>query len=82
MIYYSAKHIMIILIRLYQKTLSFDHGILSVFYPHGFCRYKPTCSEYAIDAIEKHGIFKGGSMAAWRVLRCNPWSHGGCDPVE
>lgn len=80
--YLFIRQLVIFLIKTYQKTLSFDHGLLSVFYPHGFCRYKPTCSEYAIAAIEKYGIIKGGLMAFWRVLRCNPWSHGGWDPVK
>lgn len=70
------------LIRLYQKTLSFDHGVFKYLYPHGFCRFKPTCSEYAYEAVERFGIIKGGLKALWRVLRCNPFSKGGYDPVE
>jgi putative membrane protein insertion efficiency factor len=46
------------------------------------CRYVPTCSEYAIEAVERFGIFSGGAMAIWRVLRCNPFVNGGVDPVE
>jgi putative membrane protein insertion efficiency factor len=46
------------------------------------CRFYPSCSEYAIEAIHKHGIFAGGVKSAWRVLRCNPFSKGGYDPVE
>lgn len=45
------------------------------------CRYEPTCSAYAVEAIERYGAFRGGLMAAWRLLRCNPFSHGGFDPV-
>ena len=45
------------------------------------CRYSPTCSRYALTAIERYGALKGGGMAAWRVLRCNPFSKGGYDPV-
>jgi len=45
------------------------------------CRYYPSCSNYAIEAIEKYGLIKGGGLAAWRLLRCNPWSRGGYDPV-
>ena len=45
------------------------------------CRYFPTCSTYAVTAIERYGAVKGGGMAAWRVLRCNPFSKGGYDPV-
>ncbi len=70
------------MIRIYQKTLSFDHGMGRFFYPHGFCRFTPTCSEYGYQAVEKHGIVKGGFMALWRVMRCNPWSKGGHDPVK
>jgi putative membrane protein insertion efficiency factor len=46
------------------------------------CPYIPTCSEYAIEAIEKHGVIKGILMGTWRILRCNPFSHGGYDPVK
>ena len=45
------------------------------------CKYEPTCSAYAIDAIRELGVVRGSIVAAWRVLRCNPWSHGGWDPV-
>ena len=46
------------------------------------CKYEPSCSGYAVQAIERYGILRGLVLAAWRVLRCNPWSHGGHDPVE
>ena len=45
------------------------------------CPYIPTCSEYGLEAIEKYGALKGGLMALWIILRCNPFSHGGYDPV-
>ncbi|HDR28168.1 membrane protein insertion efficiency factor YidD [Rhodovulum sp.] len=45
------------------------------------CRFQPTCSAYALEALEKHGAIKGGAMAAWRILRCNPWGGCGYDPV-
>jgi putative membrane protein insertion efficiency factor len=45
------------------------------------CRYVPTCSEYAVEAVERFGIVRGGTMTLWRVLRCNPFVHGGVDPV-
>lgn len=46
------------------------------------CKYYPTCSEYAVQAIRTYGIARGLVLAVWRLLRCNPWSHGGVDPVE
>jgi uncharacterized protein len=46
------------------------------------CRYAPTCSRYAIEAIREYGILKGLVLAGWRLLRCNPFSHGGYDPVH
>jgi putative membrane protein insertion efficiency factor len=46
------------------------------------CKYEPTCSRYAVDAIRKYGILRGLVLAGWRLLRCNPWSYGGYDPVE
>jgi uncharacterized protein len=45
------------------------------------CRFHPSCSEYAIDALRTYGALRGGALAAWRVLRCNPWNEGGYDPV-
>lgn len=79
---YYPRYIVIVLLRLYQKTLSFDYGIFKALFPYGYCRFKPTCSDYAIRAIEKYGIIKGGVKAGWRVMRCNPWSKGGWDPVK
>jgi uncharacterized protein len=46
------------------------------------CKYEPTCSRYAVEAIREYGILRGLVLAGWRLLRCNPWSHGGYDPVE
>jgi putative membrane protein insertion efficiency factor len=62
------------LIRLYQLTFS-------RLVPQGSCRFYPTCSHYGYQAIYRHGIFKGGWLATWRVLRCQPFSRGGYDPV-
>ena len=45
------------------------------------CKYHPSCSQYAIDAMRKHGLFVGAGKAAWRLARCNPWSRGGFDPA-
>lgn len=61
-------------IRLYQKTVSRVAGQR--------CKYHPSCSEYAVQAITKFGILRGLVLAGWRLLRCNPWSRGGFDPVE
>ena len=68
------KRAMIFLIRTYQTTLSPR-------FSGGACRYTPTCSQYAIEAIEVHGIFKGSLLAARRILRCNPFFKGGYDHV-
>lgn len=77
-----AKLLLIGLIKIYQKTLSFDHGYLKVFYPNGYCRFYPTCSQYGIEAIEKKGILKGSILTCWRIIRCNPFNKGGVDPVK
>jgi putative membrane protein insertion efficiency factor len=61
-------------IKLYQK-------IISPFFPPS-CIYSPTCSQYAIEAIGRHGILKGGFMALRRILRCTPFHRGGYDPVH
>ena len=46
------------------------------------CKYHPSCSQYALDALRAHGLLRGSMLAGWRVLRCNPWSHGGVDYVD
>jgi uncharacterized protein len=61
-------------IRVYQRLLSPIVGQR--------CRYYPSCSEYAAQAITRFGILRGLVLAGWRLLRCNPWSQGGFDPVE
>ena len=61
-------------IRLYQRLVSPALGQR--------CRYYPSCSEYAVQAIQTYGILRGLILAGWRLLRCNPLSHGGLDPVE
>ena len=61
-------------IRLYQR-------VISPALP-ARCKYHPTCSAYAVQAIQSYGILRGSVLAVWRLLRCNPWSHGGLDPVE
>ncbi|MCE1189136.1 MAG: membrane protein insertion efficiency factor YidD [Ignavibacteria bacterium] len=68
------RKLFIIIIRGYQRFIS------PMFPPS--CRFYPTCSQYAIDAITKYGIFKGGAKAIWRILRCNPYCQGGYDPVD
>ena len=62
------------LIQLYRWTLGVRWG--------GRCRYHPTCSQYALDALRSHGLARGSVLAGWRLLRCNPWSRGGVDYVE
>ena len=46
------------------------------------CKYEPSCSHYAVDALRTKGLLRGGLLAGWRLLRCNPWSNGGFDPVR
>ncbi|MDP3836631.1 MAG: membrane protein insertion efficiency factor YidD [bacterium] len=69
-------------IKVYQKTLSPDHGVFKYKHPYGFCRFHPTCSNYSIQAIEKYGPLLGSLKATWRVLRCNPFNKGGEDPLK
>jgi putative membrane protein insertion efficiency factor len=62
------------LIRLYQLTLAKA-------LPQR-CRFHPSCSEYAVQALRERGLVRGGAAAAWRIVRCGPWSRGGLDPVK
>ena len=68
------SNICIAIIKFYRKNLSHLKG-------HGTCIFYPTCSEYAIQAFEKYGFFKGSLLSIRRILRCNPFSRGGYDPV-
>ncbi|HAX39332.1 MAG TPA: membrane protein insertion efficiency factor YidD [Clostridiales bacterium] len=67
------KRILLAMVRGYRKYIS------PLLPPS--CRFTPTCSEYAMEAISKHGAFKGSLLALWRILRCNPLCKGGYDPV-
>ena len=67
------KTILITMIRFYQRYLSPLKSTK--------CPYHPSCSNYGIEAIQKYGAFKGGILALWRIIRCNPFSKGGYDPV-
>ena len=60
--------------------LKFYKGFISPAVPAS-CRFVPTCSEYAAEAVARHGFFRGAALAAWRVVRCNPLARGGYDPV-
>lgn len=64
----------VLLVRIYQVALS-------PLKPTSTCRFTPTCSQYAIEALRKHGVIKGLALAVWRILRCNPWGGSGYDPV-
>jgi len=55
--------------------------VLQPVFPAGGCRFHPTCSEYALDAIDAHGAWRGGRLAVMRILRCHPWGRAGLDPV-
>ncbi len=67
------NYLLILPIKLYQ-------WLVSPFLPNA-CRYSPTCSQYGIEAIKKHGVFKGGWLTIKRISRCNPWGGHGHDPV-
>ena len=75
------KQLALSAIRWYQRALSPDHGPFRKQWG-GFCRFQPTCSQYAYEAIDKYGFLKGTFRGASRILRCNPWSKGGWDPVR
>ncbi len=67
------KRLLMALIRFYRKHISPNTPPA--------CRFSPTCSAYALEALEVHGAFKGTMLSLWRILRCNPFSKGGYDPV-
>jgi uncharacterized protein len=73
------QHILIMAIRLYRWTISPAQAFL--FGATGGCRFTPTCSQYALEAVREHGAFPGGWLATRRICRCHPWGHCGHDPV-
>ncbi|HCA66938.1 MAG: membrane protein insertion efficiency factor YidD [Candidatus Jacksonbacteria bacterium RIFOXYA2_FULL_44_7] len=75
------KLLLLSIIRLYQKTFSLDHGPLSFLKPYGQCKFFPSCSEYAYQAVKRYGLFKGSFLSMRRLIRCAPWSKGGVDCV-
>ncbi|MDP3741131.1 MAG: membrane protein insertion efficiency factor YidD [bacterium] len=69
-------------INIYQKFLSPDHSFWAKErFPHGYCRFYPSCSEYSRQSILKYGFFEGIFKSLWRVVRCNPFSKGGWERV-
>jgi putative membrane protein insertion efficiency factor len=68
------SHVAVALVYLYRYTLGLLVG--------GRCKYHPSCSQYAIDALRRYGFVRGSILAGWRLVRCNPWSHGGVDRAE
>jgi uncharacterized protein len=68
----AGRYLGIALVHAWRQTI----GRLT---PPDTCKYHPSCSQYALDALHKHGLVKGSAKAGWRLLRCNPWSHGGVD---
>jgi putative membrane protein insertion efficiency factor len=70
---FAPKNLLLLLLRAYKRALS------PIFLPS--CRYVPTCSDYAAEAIEKFGAVRGTALAIWRLLRCHPFVRGGFDPV-
>lgn len=68
-------------IRLYQRTVSPDHGPLRKYFSHGYCKFHPTCSAYMYQAVDELGVIRGLILGTARIFRCNPWSNGGYDPV-
>jgi putative membrane protein insertion efficiency factor len=70
----GLRWVFVLPIRAYQRLISPFLG--------QHCKYYPSCSEYAVQAVQRFGILRGLVLAGWRLLRCNPWSDGGYDPVE
>lgn len=75
------KRLMMAFIKLYQGTISPDHGPMKEMFPNGYCKYHPTCSQYGYESYDRYGFIIGTILTTWRILRCNPWSKGGLDPV-
>lgn len=76
------KKVLLFAIRFYQKTSFLHEGLFKLlFNTNAGCRFTPTCSRYTYEAIEKYGALKGSYLGFKRIMRCNPWSKGGFDPI-
>ena len=77
------KHFILGLIRFYQKTSFFHKQVFkTLFVSDSVCRYRPTCSNYTYQAVEKYGVLKGLFLGLKRIIRCHPFSKGGYDPLR
>jgi len=74
-----ARGILVLCVRVYQRVLS--PALMVIFGPMAGCRFEPTCSQYAVEALERHGALRGSWLASRRLCRCNPWGGCGHDPV-
>jgi uncharacterized protein len=74
-----VQHILVFGVRVYQRAIS--PALAALVGPYGRCRFEPSCSQYAVEAIQVHGAVKGLGLAAWRICRCAPWGGCGDDPV-
>lgn len=72
------RQLILSLIRLYQHSLSPDHGL----WRRPGCIYRPSCSQYSYEAIERYGVIQGSILGLKRIARCHPWAKGGWDPVK
>jgi putative membrane protein insertion efficiency factor len=77
------KKLILFILALYQKYFSPDHSLWArAMNRPPYCKHIPSCSEYMVEAVEKKGVIVGILKGVWRILRCNPWSKGGYDPVD
>ena len=77
-----SRNLALMMIKLYQRYFSPDHSYRAARYPHGFCRFHPTCSQYSYEAIDKYGLAKGFWLSLKRIFRCHPFAKGGFDPLK
>ncbi len=67
-------HVGVVILTIYQKTLSPDHGFMRIFFPQGACCYYPSCSMYAVESLKKYGLVRSIPKIIWRIMRCHPFA--------
>ncbi len=75
-LWHFPRRVLAGIVSIYQRTLSPDHGMMKGFFPYGFCKFEPSCSQYMKERLLADGVVVGLIKGSWQIVRCNPWNKG------